>query len=251
MIALYALLAHGGPDPSGEIVRPLGSFGEVNWTTMVVTASGDAQRRTTESLDAVEAAAERAASSALRLAVNDVRVQRGTTVNDLLEDAELSEQVATRMVKRTISKVTYGDRDDVTLELTLLLSDLLKPWAWQRVDTPRGSEEGAMSTGLVIDARGKRVDPSWAPRIITSDGEVFYEGQLSAKTIRRVAPAVYVPHGAAPAAQRAGDAPLFVDAARVKGSDFYLSEQDSRLITETPHLYDRMLDGHLVVVMDP
>jgi len=251
MIVLLAIFAHADPGVDADIVRPLGSFGEVNWTDMVVTATGDAQRRTTEGLEGVEASAERVASSALRLAIERVQVQNSLTVGELLNESEIGKQVATRMLKRTISKVTYGERDDVALELTLPLSDLLKPWTWQRLDEPTGEASAVDASGLIIDARGHRVDPAWAPRIIDSEGSDVYTGQLSAAAIRRVSPAVYVRNAASDAASRAGPNPIFVGVQKVRGSEFFLSEAGTQIIAGDASVYDRLLEGHLVIVMDP
>jgi hypothetical protein len=224
--------------------------GGVDWQRKVVTCtgSGAANLRDAGSNPAVaRIGAEKAAKlDALRNcleAVKGVRIDSGQTAgNAMASDQALSGKVQ-GLVKgfKVVGPPRYfsdgGVELDVEVPLDGALSDALLPKPAPKDEAkpepkPAKSEGGApLGTSLVVDARGQKVIPALAPRILDEAGtEIYGPAQLSEagrKAGGAVAYANDLEGAKAPLKARLGDKPFVVKAVRTQGSDVVISSADA------------------------
>lgn len=215
--------------------------GSVDWQAKVVkcTGSGAANLRDAGGNPAVaRIGAEKAAKlDALRNCMETLRgvqVQSGQTVGAAIaSDSALAGRVE-GLVRgfRVVGKPRYfsdgGVEMDVEVPLEGALSDVLVPKAEPRPPKAEGPPAG---TSLVVDARGQKVFPALAPRIVDESGKEIYGPATLGEAGRRAGGAAgYAPDletAKASMKDRVGDSPLVLKAVRVEGSDVVVSSADA------------------------
>jgi hypothetical protein len=222
----------------------------VDWQRKVVkcTGSGAANLRDAGGNPAVaRIGAEKAAKlDALRNcleAVKGVQLDSGHTVgNALASDQALSGRVQ-GLVKgfKVVGAPRYfsdgGVEMDVEVPLEGAMSDALLPKPEKKDDAkpepkPAKGEGGAPAgTSLVVDARGQKVLPALAPRILDESGkEIYGPSKLGDSGRKAGGAAAYANDLAAAKAtlkDRVGDQPLVVKAVRTEGADVVISSADA------------------------
>jgi len=230
--------------------------GAVDWQRKVVkcTGAGAANLRDAGGNPAVaRIGAEKAAKlDALRScmeALKGVQLQTGQTVGGALaSDAALSGKVE-GLVRgfKVVGKPRYfsdgGVEMDVEVPLEGALSDALLPKAEAKPDAP---------TSLVVDARGQKLVPALAPRILDETGKELYGPASLGEAGRRAGGAAAYARDldAARAAlkDRMGDRPLVVKAVRVQGSDLVVSAADAASLSGKSLGF--LAEGRVVVLAD-
>jgi hypothetical protein len=139
---------------------------------------------------------------------------------------------------------------EVDVEVPLaMLTDVIDPEpAQQQLATKTEGEKA--NTGLVIDARGLKVTPALAPRLLAApDAKVVYSiDSLSADARKSSGVASYVQSlDEAKKSMKAGDKPLVVKAAEAKGTDLVLAADDLQKLNATNTSF--LSEGRVVVVM--
>jgi hypothetical protein len=241
-IAMIAALA--------ALPTPSRAEGGVDWQKKVVkcTGNGAANLRDAGGNPAVaRIGAERAAKlDALRNcmeALRGVQLQSGQTVGNALQgDQALSGKVQ-GIVKgfRVVGAPKYFSDGGVEMEVEVplegALSDALLPKPEPNVEpqpqptksSPKGG--GAPGTSLVVDARGQKVLPALAPRILDEGGkEIYGPGVLGAEGRKAGGAAGYAVDLKAAQANmkdRVGDRPVVVKAVRTEGADVVISSADA------------------------
>src|SRR6266511_106627 len=178
-------------------------------------------------------------------ALKGVQLQSGQTVGGALKtDQALTGRVEglVRGFKVVGSPRYFSDGGvelDVEVPLEGALSDALLPKTEPKPETkpdpkPARSEGGAPGTSLVVDARGQKVVPALAPRILDEVGKELY-GPASLREAGRKAggAAAYAKDLTAAKAtlkERIGDKPYVVKALRIDGSDLVISSADAALL---------------------
>ena len=220
----------------------------VDWQRKVVkcTGSGAANLRDASGNPAVaRIGAEKAAKlDALRNcleAVKGVQLDSGHTVgNALAGDQALSGKVQ-GLVRgfKVVGAPRYfsdgGVELDVEVPLEGAMSDALLPKAEPKDDAkpaPRPTKgEGGGGTSLVVDARGQKVVPALAPRILDEAGnEIYGPSKLGEAGRKAGGAAAYVNDLTAAKAilkDRIGDRPVVVKAVRAEGADLFISNADA------------------------
>jgi hypothetical protein len=214
--------------------------GSVDWQRKVVrcTGSGAANMRDAAGNAAVaRIGAEKVAKlDALRSCMETlkgVQLQSGQTVGGALQsDGALSGRVEGLLRGfKVVGKPRYfsdgGVELDVEVPLEGALSDALLPKAEPR---PPASAGPAAGTSLVVDARGLKVVPALAPRILDEGGNEIYGPASLGQAGREGGAAAYardLEAAKAALAERLGDRPVVVRAARAVGSDLVLSAADA------------------------
>jgi hypothetical protein len=217
----------------------------VDWQRKVVkcTGSGAANLRVAGGNPAVaRIGAEKVAKlDALRScmeALKGVQLQSGQTVGGALRsDAALSGRVE-GLVRgfRVVGSPRYfsdgGVEMDVEVPLEGALSDALLPRP--AVPAPPGPGEApgaAPGTSLVVDARGQKIVPALAPRILDEGGKLIYGPAALGESGRRAGgAAAYATDLAAAKAslgERVGEKPYVVKAIRAEGADLVISSADA------------------------
>jgi hypothetical protein len=223
--------------------------GGVDWQRNVVkcTGSGAANLRDAGGNPAVaRIGAEKAAKlDALRNcleAVKGVQLDSGHTVGGALaSDQALSGKVQ-GLVKgfKVVGAPRYfsdgGVELDVEVPLEGAMSDALLPKA-EKKDEPKAEpkpakDEGSpVGTSLVVDARGQKLLPALAPRILDESGKEIYGPAKLAESGRKAGgTAAYASDLVAAKAilkERLGDKPYVVKAVRTEGADVVISSTDA------------------------
>lgn len=221
----------------------------VDWQRKVVkcTGSGAANLRDASGNPAVaRIGAEKAAKlDALRNcleAVKGVQLDSGHTVgNALASDQALSGRVQ-GLVKgfKVVGAPRYfsdgGVEMDVEVPLEGALSDAVLPKPEKHDEAkpepkPTKGDGGPAGTSLVVDARGQKVLPALAPRIVDEAGnEIYGPSRLGSAGRKAGGAAAYASDLVAAKAtfkDRIGDQPLVVKAVRTEGADVVISSADA------------------------
>ncbi len=229
--------------------------GAVDWQRKVVrcTGSGAANLRDSGGNPAVaRIGAEKAAKlDALRScleALKGVQLQTGQTVGGAMaSDAALSGKVE-GLVRgfRVVGKPRYfsdgGVELDVEVPLEGALSDALLPRPEGKADAP---------TSLVVDARGLKLVPALAPRVLDEAGKELYGPASLGEAGRRAGGAAYardLDAARATTKDRVGERPLVVKAARAQGSDVVLSAADAAALSGKTLPF--LAEGKVVILAD-
>jgi hypothetical protein len=225
----------------------------VDWQRKIVkcTGSGAANLRDAGGNPAVaRIGAEKAAKlDALRNcmeAVKGVQLDSGHTVGGALaSDQGLSGRVQ-GLVKgfKVVGSPRYfsdgGVEMDVEVPLDGAMSDALLPRPEPKADPKPGSKaepkpaksggEGA-GTSLVVDARGQKVVPALAPRILDEAGKELYGPASLGEAGRKAGGAAAYANDLTAAKgilkERMGEKPYVVKAVRTEGSDLVISSADA------------------------
>ncbi len=235
--------------------------GSVDWQRKVVrcTGSGAANLRDASGNAAVaRIGAERAAKlDALRSCMETlkgVQLQSGQTVGGALQsDGALTGKVE-GLVRgfKVVGKPRYfsdgGVELDVEVPLEGALSDALLPRAEPKPPAAAGASGG---TSLVVDARGLKVVPALAPRILDEGGRELYGPASLGEAGRKGGAAAYardLEAAKAALAARLGDRPLVVKAVRAQGSDLVLSSADAARLAGQGLAF--LAEGNVVILGD-
>jgi hypothetical protein len=246
---------------------PAGARAEssVDWQRKVVkcTGSGAANLRDAGGNPAVaRIGAEKAAKlDALRNcmeALKGVQLESGKTVGGALaSDQALTGQVQ-GLVKgfKVAGTPRYfsdgGVELDVEVPLDGAMSDTLLPKPEKKDEPKKKSEEGAVGTSLVVDARGQKLVPALAPRILDEAGKEVYGpatlGEKGRKAGGTVGYANDLTAAKASMKDRLGDRPFVVKAVRAQGSDLVISTADAAALSNTDAAF--LADARVVVLAD-
>lgn len=229
----------------------------VNWQGQVVRATGaGAPDMKASSPAQARLGAERAAlADALRNLLSQVKgvsVTGTEKMNDLMQKDEVRMKVE-GVVKgfKIVGKRYFSDNGvEVDVEVpTALLTDAIDPDA-----TPVqviGKAEGEKSnTGLVIDARGLKVMPALAPRVLDDAGKPVYTiDSLSAEARKSSGVASYMQSlEDAQKSLKAGDKPLVIKAAKANGADLQLGADDAKKLAAMNTAF--LSEGKVVIVLN-
>jgi len=255
-IALAAVLAL----PAAVLADP----GAVDWGKKVVkcTGSGAGNLRDADGNVAVaRIGAEKAAKlDALRNcmeALKGVQLESGKSVGSALEsDKGLTGRVE-GLVRgfRVVGKPRYfsdgGVELDVEVPLEGKLSDALLPKG-DAVPASAPSGAPAPGTALVVDARGQKVTPALAPRVLDESGNEVYGPAMLSETGRKAgggaAYAKDLESAQKTLADRLGDKPVVVKAVKVAGSDVVISSADAASLSGKNLGF--LADAHVVILAD-
>jgi hypothetical protein len=241
--------------------------GSVDWQRKMVkcTGSGAANLRDAGGNPAVaRIGAEKAAKlDALRSCMETlkgVQLQSGQTVGGALQsDAALTGKVE-GLVRgfQVVGKPRYfsdgGVEMDVEVPLEGALSDTLlpKPVPKPGAAPPKKAEGPPAGTSLVVDARGQKIVPALAPRIVDEAGQEIYGPASLGEAGRRAGgAAAYAPDLDAARAllkERVGDRPLVLKAVRAQGPDVVISSADSASLSGKNLAF--LSEGKVVILAD-
>jgi hypothetical protein len=240
----------------------------VDWQRKVVwcTGSGAANLRDAGGNPAVaRIGAEKAAKlDALRSCMETlkgVQLDSGRTVGGALaSDQTLTGQVQ-GLVKgfKVIGSPRYfsdgGVELDVEVPLDGALSEALLPKAEKKEEpkAPAKRSEGApLGTSLVVDARGQKVVPALAARILDESGKELYgPATLGEKGRKAGGTAAYANDLVAAKAamkDRVGDRPIVVKAVRADGPDLVISASDAAALSGSDLGF--LADARVVILAD-
>lgn len=251
MIVFTMMLASALAAAPADIRTELGPDVVMNWTKLQVEARAEAVGGGTESSQALEELAHRDADAALRLAVPRIPVAGERTVSDLQRVPEFGPALQSRLSLWNTAETRYFASGRIEITAQLSVQAFLKPFTLATARPRPAPNPQPKYTGLVIDCRGVELTPSWAPQVRASSGQVLFESGVWEEHAVDLAPVIFVPDPAHPAASRAGTAPVFLACGAAEGTQITLGEADSlrfRTSLVDAHILG---EGKIVVVVDP
>lgn len=238
----------------------------VNWEGQVIKATGagapdmkavnPAQARL-----GAERAAQMDAFRNLLSQVKGIQVSGGKSVGDMMsEKDELRGRVEGSVRGFKITAKRYfsdsGVEIDVEVPLAAITAAVSAPPAAAAETAETGTASApalntageAKNTGLVIDARGLKVSPALAPRILAEDGKAFYSVDYLSEEARKSkgVASYFKTLDQAKKSMLVGDKPVVVKATRADGTDLVLTADDIKKLTESNNAY--LAEGRVAIV---
>lgn len=240
---LFAMSLAGEP---ADVRTSLGGDAWVNWSEMrveVVVRQVDERKASDnrpleqEAIDTIEAR--------IGAACEDVPVRGRRSLGQLVPGVSTSAGALWQ-----ITEGRYFRDGHVEVVGAVDLLPLVASWSRERAEPPPPVAKGG-ATGLVLDARGLSVSPSFAPSIRDAGGAVVYDSVLWSDEAFTEAPVIWVSDPASERAGRAGDEPLFARVVAVDGPVLTLSAADGARIRAATDGRRTLGSGTVVVVVDP
>jgi hypothetical protein len=131
------------------------------------------------------------------------------------------------------------------------LADLLTPASpTTAVKVAQGAKD--VGSGLVIVAKGLKVAPALAPRILDESGKEIYGPEfVQPGALRENGIAGYLTsESAAEKSARVGAHPLMVKALKAQGSDVVISAADAAKLTDAQSNLGFLSEGKVIIVID-
>jgi len=253
LLAIVPLLALGQAKEKKFEGDPKATPG-MNWQGQTVRATGSGAPDLKASNPAqARLGAERAALlDAMRNLLSQVKgVQIDGTKK--MGDAMADDRIAARVegvVKnyRVVGKRYYSDGGvEVDVEVSVAyLTDVFDPDPVQQL--PTKTEGPKDNTGLVIDARGLKLTPALAPRVLDDAGKTVYSvDSLSADARKMAGVASYVQSlEDAKKTLKVGDKPLVLKAFKAQGADILLASDDAKKLRDINAGF--LTEGKVVIV---
>jgi hypothetical protein len=229
----------------------------VSWAGQVVRATG-AGAPDMKAANPAQArlGAERAALvDAMRnllAQVKGVSIDGTRKMGDLMAKDEVRARVE-GIVKgyKIVGKRYFSDSGvEVDIEVPLaLLADVVDPDATPVVFASKPEAEKT-NTGLVIDARGLKVTPALAPRVLDGEGKAVYSiDSLTADARKSTGVAAYVQSlEEAQKSMKAGDKPLVIKASKATGADLQIAPDDAKKLAAMNTAF--LSEGKVVIVLN-
>lgn len=262
VVLAAALPALAGDD--GAMVVKVG-HGEVNWTGKTITVTGSAAPNLSKGAVTpaqvrlgTERAAELDAYRKILEIVKGVAVDSQNTVGATMQ---ASPEVKARVegvikgMKRIDTKYYADGGVDVVVQVTLdgpVTEAVVKPPEKKPAAVAAvPSKDAEKFTGIVVDARGLKLVPALAPRIVDDAGkEVYGPAQVEPEVIKSTGMVAYFLNiDAAKKNAKVTDNPVVVKALKLLDNgkcDLVLSKDDAAKVTGAPVLKK----GRVVVVVD-
>ena len=262
LILAAALPAIAGDE--GAVVVKVG-HGEVNWTGKTITVTGSGAPNLSKGAITpaqvrlgTERAAEADAYRKVLEIVKGVHVDSQTTVGAQMQ---ASPEVKTRVegvikgMKRIDTKYYADGGVDVIVQVTLdgpVTEAVVKPPEKKAEQAAAAPAPGAPSfTGIVVDARGLKLIPALAPRIVDEAGkEVYGPGAIEPEVLKTSGMVAYfLSLDSAKKNAKVTDNPVVVKAVKLLENgkcDLVLGKDDAAKVAGAPVLKR----GRVVVVVD-
>ncbi len=233
----------------------------IDWEKRMITATGQgAPDLNAPNPAAARIGAERAAQlDAFRNileTLKGVKVSEGQTAGDMMaNDSVLKASVEGVLRNFKVTARHYFSDSGVQLEVQMPLdgkvAELLVPAAKEPVETvsSTGSDIGS---GLVVVAKGLKVAPALAPRIVDSTGKVIYgPGFVQPEALKQNGIAGYLKDlASATQSARVGTHPVTVKALSAKGSDIVISDADAAKLSDSHTNLGFLAEGKVIIVID-
>jgi hypothetical protein len=239
----------------------------INWLGQVVRATGAGAPDMKASSPAqarlgAERAAQLDAFRNLLAQVKGISIDGTKKMGELMEKDEIRSRVE-GVVRgyKVVGKRYFSDQGvEIDIEVpTALLTDVIDPDPTPVA--PPGADSAAAvakaeakkepaSTGLVIDARGLKVMPALAPRVLDESGKSVYSVDTLSKEARKASGvASYVQTlEEAQKSMKAGERPLVIKAAKANGSELVLGTDEAKRLAAIDTSF--LTQGKVVIVLN-
>ncbi len=239
-----------------------GPGASVDWDKHLITARGQgAPDLTAPNPAAARIGAERAAEldafRNLLEALKGVEIKSGQTVGQAMSQDPALRASVEGVVRgfRVTNRRYFNDGGvELTVEMPLdgkVAQALLIPEVPQPTKAVNASGK-EIGTGLVVVAKGLKLVPALAPRILDEQGHELYGPDfVEPGALRKNGIAGYLSSTqAAQGNARVGSSPLVVKAIRSEGSDLVLSSADAARLTDAQANLGFLAEGKVIIVTD-
>ena len=239
-----------------------GSGANIDWDKRTITARGQgAPDLTAPNPAAARIGAERAAEvdafRNLLEVLKGVEVKSGQTVGQAMaQDPALRASVegVVRGFKITNKRYFNDGGVELTVEMPLdgKMAQVLMPVTDPTPKEAKASTGKDIGTGLVVVAKGLKLQPALEPRILDEQGHELYGPDfVEPGAMRKNGIAGYLSSTeAAQTNARVGASPLVVKAIRANGSDLVLSSADAARLTDAQANLGFLSEGKVIIVTD-
>jgi hypothetical protein len=249
--------------------------GSINWTRGILNAwgiSAPAEKNLGGSLNSQNAlaSAKIAAYHNLLKVAQSVRIDNAHTVGDFARQNNAVMDKLMGMVKHAAivdQKYSTDGTAEVTVEMSLLsgFSQLVLPLEIEPVESIQPFDSTAIKkavskkeifSGFIVDARGIRVDPAMAPKILDEkEQEVYGPAFVSRElTVQKGMCHYETSPASAKHHPKAGNNPLIVKGLRTqaaKGSDIVICNEDALKIKSASEHLEALKQCKVIIVIDP
>jgi hypothetical protein len=226
-----------------------------NWEAQVLKATGAGAPDLKASTPAqarlgAEMAAKLDAFRNLLAQAKGLRVSAEKTVGDAMTSDEVKARVEGAIKGFKITGKRYFSDSGVELDVEVplaALTELVAPAAADAHAALNTTGE-AKNTGLVVDARGLKVQKALSPRLLDDAGKSVYGvDSLSEDTRKSKGVASYFATlESAKKSLLVGDKPLVIKASKVQGTDLVLSAEDLKRLAESNNAY--LAEGRVAII---
>ena len=227
----------------------------VDWAAQRLKASGSGPPDlSVRNLAQARLGAERAAlTDALRnllAQVKGLQVATDKKMDDVMKDEKTRARVEALLHGYKVVSKRYFSDGGIELELEVPLSLLTEVFDPEPAPQLEGlkMEGEKTNTGLVIDARGLKVLPALAPRVLDSSGKSVYSVDVLSEDARKISGVAAYTQSLEEAKKslKAGDKPLVVKAIKANGTDLVLSPADGSKLAAINAFF--LTEGRVVIV---
>jgi len=243
-------------DPKAAAQAPRPQMG-VNWEGQVLKATGagapDLKATTpAQARLGAEKVAQLDAFRNLLAQAKGIRVSADKTVGDVMASEEVKAKVEGVIRGYKVTAKRYFSDGGVELDVEVPLSaltELVAPVAGEAHAALNTAGE-SKNTGLVVDARGLKVEKALSPRLLDEAGQAVYGlDTLSAEARKSKGAASYFASlEAARKSLLVGDKPLVLKAQKAQGTDLVLSPDDLKRLNESNNAY--LAEGRVAIVVN-
>jgi hypothetical protein len=179
-----------------------------------------------------------------------IQITAGKTIGAAMADEEVRTRVETLARGYRISAKRYYSDMGMEIDVELPLAALTDVFGPASAAIASGRAGDKKNTGLIVDARGLKLTPYLAPRLIDESGQELYGiDRLSEQARRSSGVAAYaLGMEQAKKSLRVGDRPLVLRGLEAKGSDIVLGAEERKKLGDGNNPY--LLDGRVIIVID-
>jgi len=258
LAVVLPLAAFAGDPPKGSRTAqaPKAQPG-VNWEGQVLKATGAGAPDMKASTPAqarlgAETAAKLDAFRNLLAQAKGLRISAEKTVGDAMTSEEIKAKVEGVIRGFKIADRRYfsdnGIEVDVEVPLSALTELVAPPSPSDAQHAQLNSNGQAKNTGLVVDARGLKVEKALSPRLLDDAGNPVYGIDTLSEDARKSkgVASYFATLDSAKKSLLVGDKPLVIKAAKAQGTDLVLSAEDLKRLSESNNTY--LADGRVAII---
>jgi hypothetical protein len=261
-LAILLFVAHS--ISTGPLVQNVPDLGVVDWSNFLLKTKGIGRLNPSLPVEvrregALDAATKDASVKALQL-LSQLNHSSPATVGEFLASNDSLHVLITDAISenlKVVSEVYLSDGSiELDCELPLLgpLMALLLPKAWAENSYFMANVPQKEFTGVVIDARGLKLNPSVLPRVLDQAGtEVYGTGFAERESAVRTGLCAWVKDSLDVQHERVGDAPLMLKAAGVSGkdsTDLVVSDRDGGILHALPESRAVLRSCKLIILLN-
>lgn len=247
-------------------IQSFAGKGQVDWGTKTITATGigapnPAMPAVTARPMAIRAARQVALRNALEI-VKGIQMNSTTTVENFMITSDVIKTQVSGFIQ-TFEESEPKYLSDKTIEITVTIpfdkglnESLMPKEIPNKPRAHKAKSKGKAFTGLIIDARGMKVLPAIAPKVVDENGkEIYGSAYVTREFAKKWGMAGYAksPEQAAKMKDRIGANPGIIKAVNVSGAaktDIVISKADADDVKAAASTQKFLSDCRVIIVVD-